>query len=352
VRVAVVGAGVIGLATTAALLDRGVEVLCFEKLGPMAERSAGESRIFRLAHSDPQLVDLAARSRHLFTGWEGQADQQLIDPVGTVVSGDNAHLWAAAMAAAGAVHLEVGPDCELLRLPTHQIPDESVIDPEGGVIRVERVGAYLAARCRTAIRIEDVEALDAQAGGVVVRTGRSQERVDSVVLCAGAGTAALAGRVGLDVPAALAHHARFTFALRPSRSTRLRCWLTTSDDGFGTYQHTSAPGQWSVGVHVDPAAVAWEVGAEQAIATLAQATTAYVRSTLDAVDPEIVDRLYCTVNPVLGDGVQFARSGRVLAVYGENLFKFAPLIGARLAEATVQGSVPAPMGTPPVLRPE
>src|SRR4051812_69175 len=114
VRVAVVGAGVIGLATAAALLDRGVDVLCFERLAPMAERSAGDSRIFRLAHRDPQLVDLAARSRHLFTGWEGQADEQLIDPVGTVVSGDGAHLWAAAMAAAGAVHLEVGPDCELL----------------------------------------------------------------------------------------------------------------------------------------------------------------------------------------------------------------------------------------------
>jgi sarcosine oxidase len=57
VRVAVVGAGVVGLATTAALLERGADVVCFERAGgPMTERSAGSSRIFRLAHGTPELV--------------------------------------------------------------------------------------------------------------------------------------------------------------------------------------------------------------------------------------------------------------------------------------------------------
>jgi sarcosine oxidase len=346
VRVAVVGAGVVGLATTAALLERGVEVVCFEARAPMAERSAGESRIFRLAHRDAQLVDLAAQSRHLYTRWEGQAEEQLIDQVGTVISGPGAHAYAQAMAAAGAVHLEVGPDCELLRLPTRQIPAVSVIDPEGGVIRADRVGTFLAARCAPAIRIEPVESLEDTAGGIVVRTITSAERFDALVLCAGAGTAALAAPVGLHPPTALAHHVRFTYRVKPGWPARMRCWITTTDDGFGSYQHTSAAGQWSVGAHVDAGQVAWEVGVEPAMKVSEEVTTAYVRSALDAVDPEVIDRLYCTVNADLSDGVQFLRAGRVLAVYGENLFKFAPLIGLRLAGAAVDGSLPAPMGGP------
>jgi glycine/D-amino acid oxidase-like deaminating enzyme len=44
------GPGVVGLATTVALLRRGVDVICFERTGaPMTERSAGSSRIFGLA---------------------------------------------------------------------------------------------------------------------------------------------------------------------------------------------------------------------------------------------------------------------------------------------------------------
>jgi sarcosine oxidase len=58
----------------------------------------------------------------------------------------------------------------------------------------------------------------------------------------------------------------------------------------------------------------------------------------------VIERLYCTHNPDLGDGVQFLRNGPVVAVYGENLFKFAPLIGHRLADAAIDGSLPAQMG--------
>lgn len=313
----------------------------------MAERSTGESRIFRLAHRNAELVDLAAEARLLFADWETQANEELIDPVGTVISGEGAHLWSEAMSAAGAVHLDVGPDSHLLRLPTHKIPSESVIDPVGGVLRVSRIGAFLAARCRSATRIEHAYALDDGADGVVVHTSDSKERYDAVVLCAGAGTATLAVQVGLYPPIALAHHARFTYQVRPEAETRMQCWISTSGDGLGTYQHTSSPGQWAVGAHVDPMDVAWEVGAERATKTSEDITTAYVRRTLDDVVPEVIDRLYCTVNPDLDDGVRFLRNGRVLAVYGENLFKFSPLIGQRLADAALDGSVPAAMGSLP-----
>ena len=344
-RVAVIGAGVVGLATTAALLDRGVQVVCFEKLAPMAERSAGESRIFRLAHRDPELVDLAGQARRIFADWEAQAGTELIDPVGVVISGEGWDQWSAAMAAAGAEHQEVGPESDSLRLPTRKIPAVSVIDPAGGVLRVARIGALLEARCQDALRIEHVYALEEVPGGVVVRSSGSQDTFDAVVLCAGAWTASLAVQVGLHPPIALAHHARFTFEVRPQVDPRMQAWLTTSAEGLSSYQHTNAPGQWAVGVHVDPAQVTWEVGADKATALARDITAAYVRSALEDVHPEVIDELYCTVNPDLGDGVQFLRGGRVLTVHGENLFKLAPLIGDRLAKAVVDGSQPAPMGS-------
>jgi sarcosine oxidase len=54
--------------------------------------------------------------------------------------------------------------------------------------------------------------------------------------------------------------------------------------------------------------------------------------------------VYCTHNPDLGDGLQFVRHGRVLATYGENLMKFAPLLGETLAQACIDGSTPANAG--------
>ena len=58
------------------------------------------------------------------------------------------------------------------------------------------------------------------------------------------------------------------------------------------------------------------------------------------MEPRIVDTLYCTPTPGLGDGYHVRRSGPVLAVYGENLFKFAPVLGATLATACAEGSTP------------
>jgi sarcosine oxidase len=39
----------------------------------------------------------------------------------------------------------------------------------------------------------------------------------------------------------------------------------------------------------------------------------------------------------LPDGVEFRRDGPILAVYGDNLMKFAPVLGEALAEAAVSG---------------
>src|SRR5437660_2953775 len=67
-RAAIVGAGIMGLATARALSRRGWQVTIYEQfeLGHKRGSSHGRSRIFRLAYPDPQWVRLA---KEALRGW-------------------------------------------------------------------------------------------------------------------------------------------------------------------------------------------------------------------------------------------------------------------------------------------
>ncbi|TWF76460.1 sarcosine oxidase [Pseudonocardia hierapolitana] len=326
-RVAVVGAGVVGLSATAALLERGAQVVCYERADePMAERSVGSSRIFRFAHREPELVARAADARVGFDRWAERAGRPMIVPSGCVISGADVPAWAAAMEAAGAL-FEMQPDPDGLRLPARLAPTEALLDPSGGVVDVDAVREYLTGLTERALRHEPVDAVDAD-GHVWTRSGPA--RFDAVLLAAGAGTPALAARVGIAVPDEIEHHARFTFPVDPA--VPWRSWIDLPATGLGTYQHASGPGRWAVGGHLDPAVTRWEVGRDAATAASREAVLEYAREHL-TVEPRIIETVYCTPIPGLGDGFRVQRADRVVAVHGENLFKFAPVLGATLAAA-------------------
>jgi sarcosine oxidase len=296
----------------------------------MGERSAGSSRIFRLAHVDADLVRLADRARVGLARWGAGT----VDPVGCVVSGVDAAERARAMAAAGVAH-ELRDTADGLGLPVAgPVASPVLVDPSGGVVDVDAVRTRLAGAAGHTVVHAEVERVDGRALWV----GGASRTFDAVVLAAGAGTAALAAGVGIDLPAALEHHARFTFPLAdaPPRPA----WIDAPPTGLHTYQHRSGPGRWSVGGTLDAAAVAWEVGPDAATSASRAAVLGYVRERL-TVTPEVVETLYCTPAPDTGDGITFGRSGPVLAVWGENLMKFAPVLGEALAAAAVDGSTPS-----------
>jgi sarcosine oxidase len=354
VRVAVVGAGVVGLSTAAALLAADVDVVCFERSAAvMGERSAGSSRIFRLAHADPDLVRLATAARDGFARWAGEAGTRMVDRSGCVVSGGDAADRAKAMAAAGAPVELVEPGSHRLRLPAAVTASPVLVDPGGGVIDVDAVRALLTARAGGSVVHEPVYALDATDAGTTLWSRSGASRFDAVVLAAGAGTSALAEQAGIYTPTALVHHVRFTFPILASRideAQRWQAWIDSPADGLGTYQHRTGPRTWSVGGSVDPALVAWERGREAAVDASRELVLAYARERL-AVEPRVVDSLYCTHVPDAVDGIEFRREGRVLAVYGENLMKFAPVLGEMIAAAAADGSTPSvPGGSHPAVR--
>src|SRR3954471_12992539 len=105
-RVAVVGAGIVGLAPAVELSRLPeVEVRCYDAGTPMAARSLGGTRIFRSAHAEPRLVSAAVRALELWRSWEAEFDVPPVGREGVVVSGQSALERARAMRAAG---VEVG----------------------------------------------------------------------------------------------------------------------------------------------------------------------------------------------------------------------------------------------------
>ncbi len=338
-KVAVIGAGVVGLSVTSHLLASGATAVCYERSSAaMNERSAGSSRIFRLAHLSPELVRLAQSARAGFRRWEEATGTALIDRSGCVISGTDVAERASAMEAAEAPYEIVTAPPGQVALPAIAPPTESLFDLSGGVIDVDAVRAYLTALTRSVVVHESVYALETNPGSATVWSPSGNAHFDAVVVAAGAGTCPLAAHVGIYTPPSLTHHVRFTFPI--DRSARWPCWINKPAVGMSTYQHRSGPGRWSVGGSLDPALTAWEHGREAAAAASEEAVLRYVREQL-MVQPRIIDRLYCTTTPELGDGFEVRRNGPVLAVYGENLFKLAPVIGEVLAAATLDGSTPS-----------
>jgi sarcosine oxidase len=338
-RIGVVGAGITGLAVTDELARRGHDVRCFETAAPMGARSAGDTRIFRLAHRRPELVEWAMRSRRLWDHWSAEAGERLVGTEGAVVSGDVVP-WAGAMSAAGALHAitDDAPD-----LPAAAPAGPFLLDPAGGTIQAAAAGRHLLRRVGgVVVSGTPVTAVAVDGAAARVTTAAGDETFDSLVVTAGAGTAKLAAGLGVEVPARLEHHARFTFPLRdPAASPP--CWIDNAEawrPGVTSYQHLVAPGLWAIGAALPAGEARWELGADAVTAHSREVAERYVAEYVTGAEPAVVDTVHCDSGG-LGDGLTAARVGPVLVLWGDNLFKMAPVVGQVAADAAAGLSLPA-----------
>ncbi|HEX6359779.1 NAD(P)/FAD-dependent oxidoreductase [Actinophytocola sp.] len=341
-RTAVVGAGVVGLSTAYALLRHGSDAVVFETGKPMSARSAGSSRIFRLAHGDPGLVAYAAAAAGLWADWTHRAGNRLVGQQTTVITGPNARDWAEAMTDAGVDHTLVDEVDPSLGLPVPELPGPALIDPAGGVIDAPATGRFLRAAIGNRVREEHIYRIVPHDDWVEVHGSGGVHEVDHVVIAAGRGSLELAAQVDLYLPTELSHHARFTFRLKEPDAVP-PCWIDGTQswrDGITSYQHVSGPGLWSIGLNMPPDAEAWELGREEVVEESRDLARTYVRETLVGVTDEIVEEIYCDSPSTLGDGIHVATTGPVTAVWGAHLFKHAPAIGQTLANAAINDVSP------------
>lgn len=346
--IAVVGAGIMGLATAWALVRRGHDVVVLEQfeLGHRRGSSHGTSRIFRLSYPEAEWVALA---QDAWRGWrelERQAGEAILRLGGLVEAVRDIEARARALRERG-VDFEVliGAEARERFGLTYADDVQLLFQPDAGIARadVAQHALRVAAEAGGASIREraPVSRLEPAAHRVLVH-GPVTVSADAVVVTAGGWVRALAGPLGIDVPVTVTRETVAYFALRPG-------WSPPSviDDldehGAGESLYAlAAPGAGlKAGVHCagEPADPDERGSPDE---RLVEQATEWVRRRFSAVEPAPLRAETCLYTNAPEHRFLLERHGRVVvgsACSGHG-FKFAPAVGERLAdlaEAAVAG---------------
>jgi sarcosine oxidase len=323
-EVAVVGAGVMGLATARVLAQAGRDVVICEQfeVGNTGGSSHGGSRIVRLSYPDEQWVRLAQESYPLWQELEAAWGRALLDQPGTLDLGD----WEAnqrALSACG-VPFEVLDETEIerrfaIRMESGQ---SGLFQADGGIVYADlALQALLSsavaggAQLRERTKVESIE----DEGDTVSLDGI---RAKAVVVTAGAWAPRL---VGVDATPTRETTSYFPFE-EPVPSV-----IDTSTGTTHAYALAAPGAGLKAGLHQSgPAADPDEPGEPDA--EIAARTAAWVEQRFPAAGQATrVETCLYTTRP--NNEFVLERKGRVVigSPCSGHGFKFAPVVGKRLA---------------------
>ena len=328
-EVAVVGAGVMGLATARVLAQAGRDVVVCEQfeVGNAHGSSHGGSRIVRLSYPEERWVRLAQEAYPLWQQLEAAWGRALIDQPGTLDLGD----WEPnrdALTACG-VPFEVLDAAEIeRRFPIRPAAGErGLFQADGGIVYADLALQALhssaqdaGAQLREHTRIEAIE----DEGETVSLDGL---RVKAVVVTAGAWAP---GLVGVD-----ATPTRETTSYFPLDEP-VPSVIDTSTGNTHAYALAAPGAGLKAGLHQSgPAIDPDEPGGPDA--EIADRTAAWVERRFRGAGPaERVETCLYTTRP--NDEFVLERKGRIVigSPCSGHGFKFAPVIGRRLAALALE----------------
>jgi sarcosine oxidase len=208
VDVLVVGAGVMGAATAWRLAQRGLRPVVLEQfdVGHAHGSSHGTVRVFRFSYGDPAYVRMAMEALTLWREIERASGRDLLTSLGQLDWGEpyvEANL--AAMQACGAEARFLDGSEASDRYPVSLPPGERVLfHPAGGIVRAEAsVRAFLESAAALGAELHQgtrAVALRASGSHTEVLTEDDVYRAEAVILTAGAWVKPLAATAGIELP--------------------------------------------------------------------------------------------------------------------------------------------------------
>ncbi len=322
--VAVVGAGLNGLATAWALNRAGHDVVVYEQfeLGHARGSSHGRTRIFRLAYPEAKWVRFAQEA---LTGWrelEEESGEELLLLNGLL------ELFREGVVSSQRALEECGAVCELLT-PDEALERFGVSAPPGAMVLFQPdAGVVYADR-----------ALSAFARGLDIRENHRVESLDDldepvVVVTAGPWARKLLAPAGIDLPVVETRETVAFFRLDGPVPSVVAEVVTR---GHGFYALSDPVYGLKVGSHMrggpsDPDEV---LGPSDATV---QEIVDWTRERFPSADPEPVHAESCFYTTTDDERFIFERHGRLVvgsACSGHG-FKFGPAIGSRLAALALE----------------
>ncbi len=323
-RVAVIGAGVMGLATGWALRRRGHDVVVYEQfaVGNPHGSSHGRSRIFRLAYAEPEYVRLAQEAFELWRELEAETGETLLELNGLVeVVRSLEESTAETLEACGVAWERLDREEAERRYPIH-VPEESfvVVQPEAGITRADL-------------------ALKAFAQGLDVREDTrvrpDQVDADAVVVTAGPWVNEL-----LDEPLDVKTTRETLCYFRPDTYGRpVPSVVSFKPDDHTHDMYSLADPKYGLKVgahHAGPEADPNVPGEPEP--DLIERITTWARGTYLLADPDPVAAETCMYTSTPDQTFILERRGRIVvgSPCSGHGFKFAPAIGERLATLAEQ----------------
>ncbi|HZQ65273.1 MAG TPA: FAD-dependent oxidoreductase [Gaiellaceae bacterium] len=327
-EVAVVGAGVAGLAAAYELARAGRDVVVYEQfeVGHPYGSSHGRSRIFRLAYAEPEWVQLAQEALAGWRRWEADTGEQLLDLQGLLEIVRELDESSASTLERLGVEWERLDREEVERRFPVRVPQGSfaVFQPEAGIIRADRTLAALARAVgvREGTQVERLSELDA----------------DVVVCAAGSWARALLAAEGIDLPVRATRETVAYFRLGDPRPVPAVVSFKPDRHEHDIYALADPTYGLKVGVqHAGPEVEPGWVGEPDP--ELVARTEEWAGEAYRLAEPRAVHAETCLYTTTSDRRFVLERHGRIVvgsACSGHG-FKFAPAIGSRLAELAVEG---------------
>jgi sarcosine oxidase len=353
VKIAVVGAGIVGSCAAFELASAGQQVTLFEQFDIDHDRgsSFGDSRIIRRFYDDPYYTKLMSAAFEHWRRLEAVSGESLYEVFGGLYFGPAGH---ESIASGVRGMRSVGADAKVLdakalraRFPAFRFREDEAgfVDDLAGSLRASRcVRAAVSAARRagaTVISSARVERIESHAsGGVdVIDRGGERSRFDRALACAGPWSRALLAH--MDLPLRVTRqqyvHLRPTSDAAAFDAGAMPIWIDAGENWYGFPRHGDVEGV-KIATHdfgdvVDPDDV------DRAIdETLVARTREYASRRLPALaGGDVVFAKTClyTVSPdedFMVDAVRDVPGYYFVSGCSGHMFKFGALLGAVAAD--------------------